>query len=184
MRGARRFPLPPRHPAGGRTAWRPAPRRSRIALRERTRHRAEAAWEIRWFTPLVETNLCGHATLATAHTLRRERGTDGALRFRSRYSGILTAHTQADGSITLDFPAAPGTQAPVPEGLSEALGERPEATFRTGALRDLLTVLPDEATVRAVTRGLPINKSSISVGITGEWGRARRSRRVVVPWSR
>ncbi|MFG2489055.1 PhzF family phenazine biosynthesis protein [Streptomyces virginiae] len=110
-----------------------------------------ADWEIRWFTPLVETNLCGHATLATAHTLRRERGAVGALRFRSRFSGILTAHTQEDGSITLDFPAAPGTEVPVPEGLPEALGVKPEATFRTGALRDLLTVLPDEATVRAVT---------------------------------
>lgn len=110
----------------------------------------DADWEIRWFTPLVETNLCGHATLATAHTLRRERGAVGALRFRSRFSGILTAHAHEDGRITLDFPAAPGTVSPLPEGLSEALGVKPEATFRTGALGDLLTVLPDEATVRAV----------------------------------
>ncbi|MCX4849439.1 PhzF family phenazine biosynthesis protein [Streptomyces sp. NBC_00893] len=114
----------------------------------------DADWEIRWFAPLVETNLCGHATLAAAHTLRRERGVVGALRFRSRFSGILTAHAHEDGSITLDFPAAPGTEVPVPEGLSEALGVKPEATFRTGALGDLLTVLPDEATVRAVTPDL------------------------------
>jgi PhzF family phenazine biosynthesis protein len=113
-----------------------------------------ADWEIRWFAPLVETNLCGHATLATAHTLRRERGVVGALRFRSRFSGILTAHAHEDGSITLDFPAAPGTEVPVPTGLSEALGVKPEAAFRTGALGDLLTVLPDEATVRAVTPDL------------------------------
>ncbi|MFJ8849313.1 PhzF family phenazine biosynthesis protein [Streptomyces sp. NPDC102437] len=113
-----------------------------------------ADWEIRWFAPLVETNLCGHATLATAHTLRRERGGVGALRFRSRFSGILTAHAHEDGSITLDFPAAPGTEVPVPTGLSEALGVKPEAAFRTGALGDLLTVLPDEATVRAVTPDL------------------------------
>ncbi|MFI8769101.1 PhzF family phenazine biosynthesis protein [Streptomyces sp. R-07] len=113
-----------------------------------------ADWEIRWFAPLVETNLCGHATLATAHTLRRERGIVGAMRFRSRFSGILTAHAHEDGSITLDFPAAPGTEVPVPTGLSEALGVKPEATFRTGALGDLLTVLPDEATVRAVTPDL------------------------------
>ncbi|MFH8517046.1 PhzF family phenazine biosynthesis protein [Streptomyces gelaticus] len=111
-------------------------------------------WEIRWFAPLVETNLCGHATLATAHTLRRERGVVGALRFRSRFSGILTAHAHEDGSITLDFPAAPGTEVPAPTGLSEALGVKPETAFRTGALGDLLTVLPDEATVRAVTPDL------------------------------
>ncbi|MFE7113698.1 PhzF family phenazine biosynthesis protein [Streptomyces sp. NPDC001890] len=113
-----------------------------------------ADWEIRWFAPLVETNLCGHATLATAHTLRRERGVVGALRFRNRFSGILTAQAHEDGSITLDFPAAPGTEVPVPEGLPEALGVKPEAAFRTGALGDLLTVLPDEATVRSVTPDL------------------------------
>ncbi|MWA08148.1 PhzF family phenazine biosynthesis protein [Streptomyces sp. BA2] len=113
-----------------------------------------ADWEIRWFAPLVETNLCGHATLATAHTLRRERGLVGALRFRSRFSGILTAHAHEDGSITLDFPAAPCTESPVPAGLLEALGVKPEAVFRTGALGDLLTVLPDEAAVRAVAPDL------------------------------
>ncbi|MGW5848885.1 PhzF family phenazine biosynthesis protein [Streptomyces sp. NPDC055254] len=110
----------------------------------------DADWEIRWFTPLVETNLCGHATLATAHTLHREGLTPGPVRFRSRFSGILTAHPREDGAVTLDFPAAPGTEVPVPRGLAEALGARPEATFRTGALGDLLTVLPDEAAVRAV----------------------------------
>ncbi|MQY09480.1 PhzF family phenazine biosynthesis protein [Actinomadura macrotermitis] len=107
-------------------------------------------WEIRWFTPLVETNLCGHATLATAHTLRRERGISGAVRFRSRFSGVLIAHANEDGTITLDFPAAPGSEIPVPDGLAEVLGTKPEAAFRTGALGDLLTVLPDEAAVRAV----------------------------------
>ncbi|MFJ4775962.1 PhzF family phenazine biosynthesis protein [Streptomyces sp. NPDC088762] len=109
-----------------------------------------ADWEIRWFTPLVETNLCGHATLATVHTMRREGLPTGRVRFRSRFSGLLSARAGADGSITLDFPAAPGTEVPVPAGLAEALGVRPEATLRTGALGDLLTVLPDEAAVRAV----------------------------------
>ncbi|MFD9356666.1 PhzF family phenazine biosynthesis protein [Streptomyces sp. NPDC060031] len=107
-------------------------------------------WEIRWFTPLVETNLCGHATLATAHTLRREGLLTGPVRFHSRFSGVLTARGEDDGSITLDFPAAPATEVPVPPGLAEALGVRPEAAYRTGALGDLLTVLPDEAAVRAV----------------------------------
>lgn len=109
-----------------------------------------ADWEIRWFTPLVETNLCGHATLATVHTLRREGLLTGPVRFRSRFSGVLTAHAGRDGSITLDFPAAPGTEVPVPPGLTAALGVAPVATLRTGALGDLLTVLPDEAAVRAV----------------------------------
>lgn len=115
---------------------------------------AEAEWEIRWFAPLAETNLCGHATLATAHVLRTDRGILGAVRFRSRYSGLLRTHADADGGITLDFPAAPGTETAVPEGLAEALGVVPQATFRTGALGDLLTVLPDEATVRAAAPDL------------------------------
>ncbi|MFB6617167.1 PhzF family phenazine biosynthesis protein [Streptomyces sp. NPDC085524] len=110
-----------------------------------------ADWEIRWFTPLVEAELCGHATLATAHTLRREGLlAGGSVRFRSRSHGVLIAHAAADGGFTLDFPAAQTQEVPVPAGLVEALGVRPEGTFRTGALGDLLTVLPDEAAVRAL----------------------------------
>ncbi|MFG2975584.1 PhzF family phenazine biosynthesis protein [Streptomyces sp. NPDC048331] len=132
-----------------------------------------ADWEIRWFTPLVEADLCGHATLATVHTLRREGLLSGGrVRFLSRSAGPLTAWAEEDeenagnagnegdegdegdgrghGRITLDFPAAPATEVPIPTGLADALGARPEATFRTGALGDLLTVLPDEATVRAL----------------------------------
>ncbi|MEV6975017.1 PhzF family phenazine biosynthesis protein [Kitasatospora sp. NPDC093806] len=110
-----------------------------------------ADWAIRWFTPVLEAELCGHATLATAHVLRTEHGVLGAVRFRSRKHGLLTAHTDADGSVTLDFPAAPATAAPAPAGLAEALGVTPDATLRTGALRDLLVVLPDEVAVRGVT---------------------------------
>ncbi|GGW97918.1 PhzF family phenazine biosynthesis protein [Streptomyces chryseus] len=111
---------------------------------------AEADWAIRWFTPLVEAELCGHATLATAHVLRTERGLVGRVRFSSRRHGILVADTAEEGDITLDFPAAPGAEVAVPPGLSEALGTEPEATLHAGSLGDLLTVLPDEATVRAV----------------------------------
>ncbi len=53
---------------------------------------AEADWALRWFTPEVETNLCGHATLATAHAMHNDRGTPGTVRFMSR-SGVLVAHT-------------------------------------------------------------------------------------------
>ncbi|WP_406083724.1 PhzF family phenazine biosynthesis protein [Streptomyces virginiae] len=119
---------------------------------------AEADWEIRWFTPLVEANLCGHATLATVHTLRRAGLlTGGPVRFLSRSGGLLTAWAEGDegnegedGEITLDFPSAPTSEVPIPAGLADALGVRPEATFGTGALGDLLAVLPDEAAVRAL----------------------------------
>lgn len=114
---------------------------------------ADADWALRWFTPTAESNLCGHATLATAHALHTDRATPGTVRFASQ-SGILIAHTRHDGTITLDFPAAPPTEAPAPDGLTGALGARPEATYRTGALGDLLAILPNEATVRALTPDL------------------------------
>ncbi|HEY3010817.1 MAG TPA: PhzF family phenazine biosynthesis protein [Micromonosporaceae bacterium] len=110
----------------------------------------DADWALRWFTATGESNLCGHATLATAHALHCDRGTAGTVRFSSP-SGVLIAHTRDDGTITLDFPAALPTEAPAPVGLADALGVQPEATYRTGALGDLLAILPDEATVRALT---------------------------------
>ena len=110
---------------------------------------ADADWALRWFTPVVESNLCGHATLATAHALQADRGGPGTVRFASR-SGVLVAHAGAGGRITLDFPAASPTEVPVPVGLVEALGAKPDAAYTTGALGDLLTVLPDEAAVRSV----------------------------------
>jgi PhzF family phenazine biosynthesis protein len=113
----------------------------------------DADWALRWFTPEVETNLCGHATLATAHAMHRDRGTPGTVRFMS-LSGVLVAHTADDGTITLDFPAAAVSEAPAPEGLAEALGATPQATYTTGALGDLLAVLDDEATVRALAPDL------------------------------
>jgi PhzF family phenazine biosynthesis protein len=109
----------------------------------------DADWALRWFTPAVETHLCGHATLATAHALHEDRGGPGTVRFSS-LSGVLVTHTRADGSITLDFPAAPAAEVPVPDGLIDALGARPEAAYATGALRDLLVVFGDEAAVRAL----------------------------------
>jgi PhzF family phenazine biosynthesis protein len=114
---------------------------------------ADADWALRWFTPEVETNLCGHATLATAYAMHRDRGTPGTVRFMSR-SGVLVAHTSQDGTITLDFPAAQLSEASAPDGLAEALGASPRATQATCALGDLLVVLDDEASVRTLAPDL------------------------------
>jgi PhzF family phenazine biosynthesis protein len=114
---------------------------------------AGADWALRWFTPTVETKLCGHATLATAHALHSDRSATGTVSF-STLSGVLLAHIDDDGTITLDFPAAPPTDAPVPDGLAEALGVKPEATYGTGILGDLLAVVGDESTVRALAPDL------------------------------
>jgi PhzF family phenazine biosynthesis protein len=111
----------------------------------------DADWALRWFTPVEETNLCGHATLATTHALRSDGRTNGAVRFASQVSGILVAHTsEDDDAITLDFPAATPEPTEAPEGLADALGAAPQATFKTRNVGDLLAVLDDEATVRGL----------------------------------
>lgn len=74
---------------------------------------------LRWFTPTVEVPLCGHATLASAHVLLRERGASGPVRFDS-LSGPLAVHEEG-GRLRLDFPANPPVEGPMPEGLAEAL---------------------------------------------------------------
>lgn len=109
----------------------------------------EADWALRWFTPTVEVDLCGHATLATAHALHSDRGTPSTVRFSSR-SGILIAHTRDDGTVTLDFPAAPVIAIPIPDGLPEALHAKPDAAYGTGALGDVLAVFHDEAGIRSL----------------------------------
>jgi PhzF family phenazine biosynthesis protein len=78
-------------------------------------------FRLRWFTPTVEVDLCGHATLATAHVLWEDGhlGCDQTARFQTR-SGLLTARRTGDW-IELDFPAEPAVPAPAPDGLAEAL---------------------------------------------------------------
>ncbi|MFK4869231.1 PhzF family phenazine biosynthesis protein [Streptomyces sp. CSMPJR101] len=111
----------------------------------------EADWALRWFTPAAEAAMCGHATLATAHVLFGTGAHDGPVRFATR-SGVLVATPREDGSITLDFPTAPLTPVPVPDGLAEALGAEPLCAFDTGPfVGDLLVELPDEKTVRTLT---------------------------------
>lgn len=69
----------------------------------------EGLWSLRWFTPICEVNLCGHATLAAAHVLLNERDVAlDLLRFQTR-SGELTAK-KMESSIELDFPLTPTSQ--------------------------------------------------------------------------
>src|SRR5689334_19882225 len=110
----------------------------------------EADYALRWFTPAVEVNLCGHATLATAHVLAAA----GAVRFRTR-SGVLTATAGDPGWYTLDFPTAPlSPVAPDPE-LLDVLGATPVSVHHTGPnTDDLLLELYDEKAVRDLTPDL------------------------------
>lgn len=82
-------------------------------------------YRLRWFTPKVEVDLCGHATLATAHVLWQLQmlGSGEAARFHTR-SGLLTCTRNGDW-IEMDFPAKLAVEVPAPAGLAEALGVTP-----------------------------------------------------------
>ncbi|MEU1307024.1 PhzF family phenazine biosynthesis protein [Streptomyces shenzhenensis] len=106
-----------------------------------------ADWALRWFTPVTEVAMCGHATLATAHVLHTTGAHEGPVRFATR-SGVLVATPDADGSITLDFPTAPLTPVAIPDGVAEALSAEPVAAFDTGPqVGDLLLELAVEKAV-------------------------------------
>ena len=112
-------------------------------------HRAADGYHLRWFTPGGEVDLCGHATLASAHVLWQ----DGHLapsdpaRFHTR-SGLLTAERRGI-EIVLDFPATPPTAAPAPPELVQALG-RTRTRWVGQSPFDLFVELEDEAAVRGL----------------------------------
>ncbi|MFJ6749087.1 MULTISPECIES: PhzF family phenazine biosynthesis protein [unclassified Streptomyces] len=111
----------------------------------------DADWALRWFTPAAEVNLCGHATLATAHVLATTGTATGTVRFRTR-SGRLTTTAGDDGQITMDFPTAPLTPVKVPRVVADALGAEIRSAYDTGpGVGDLLVELADEQTVRSLT---------------------------------
>ncbi|MFI6770885.1 PhzF family phenazine biosynthesis protein [Streptomyces sp. NPDC050355] len=115
----------------------------------------DADWALRWLTPATEVNMCGHATLATAHVLHTTgAATTGTVRFRTR-SGVLTTTAGDDGTITMDFPTAPLTPVEVPSLVADALGTEIRSAHDTGPdVGDLLVELADESSVRALSPDL------------------------------
>lgn len=88
-------------------------------------------FELRWFTPTVEVDLCGHATLVSAHVLWEAKRLDPteSARFHTRFRGLLTA-TRTGDAIELDFPADPPAPASLPDGLAAALGIEAKETMQ------------------------------------------------------
>lgn len=108
----------------------------------------EADFHLRWFTPVAEVDLCGHATLAAAHILFSERDwRDDTVRFSTEKAGILTVSRERDGGLQLDFPARPGREITVSDDVSDALEARPE---RLLLARDHMAVFASEAEVAAL----------------------------------
>jgi len=101
-------------------------------------------YELRWFTPSVEVDLCGHATLAAAWAVFRywQPALD-EVRFHTR-SGLLTVRRRGEW-LEMDFPARPAAPAQPPPGLIEALGLPPAEVWKA---RDYMAVYPSEDQVR------------------------------------
>ncbi len=134
-------------------------------------NRRADGFDLRWFTPLVEVDLCGHATLAAAHVLWEDKHlaeTEEA-RFHTR-SGLLRARLR-EGWIEMDFPAEPETRAPAPPGLEAALGVIPEYVGKNRfdylieieSENELRSLKPDVASLKAIpARGFIVTARSIN----------------------
>jgi PhzF family phenazine biosynthesis protein len=104
----------------------------------------DSSFDLRWFSPTVEIDLCGHATLASAHVLFRHLGyREAAIRFQTR-SGELTVTREGD-LLSLDFPSRPAVACELPADLLVGLGRHPEYIAKA---RDYLAVYETEKAVR------------------------------------
>jgi PhzF family phenazine biosynthesis protein len=107
---------------------------------------SDNGFRLRWFTPASEVDLCGHATLATAHVLFEHLGHAGpVIAFETR-SGVLTVRRKGN-LLEMDFPASPPTPYAGFELLSRALGRQPLEVLRAD---DYMAVFNDDATVRGI----------------------------------
>jgi PhzF family phenazine biosynthesis protein len=123
----------------------------------------DGAYDLRWFTPAVEVDLCGHATLAAAHVLWEDGHLpkDATARFHTR-SGLLSAVRRGDW-IELDFPATPAQPCEPPAGLLDALGT--SAAFVGRSCFDYLVELRDENTLRELAPDFQQLRSAGARGI-------------------
>jgi PhzF family phenazine biosynthesis protein len=125
-------------------------------------------FDLRWFTPSVEVDLCGHATLAAAHVLWEQgQATSKEIRFSTR-SGILKASREGD-AIELDFPLQPEVAAAPPPGLLDALGISARYVGRSqfdylvevGSEAELRGIVPDFKRLATVpVRGIIVTSAS------------------------
>jgi PhzF family phenazine biosynthesis protein len=107
------------------------------------------AYEIRWFTPNSEVDLCGHATLATAHVLFNHYGLAGEkIVFHTKERGTLGVIREGD-FLTLDFPADPPEKIDEPQKLIDAIGKTPVESYRGRS--DYLLIYHTQRDIEAIT---------------------------------
>jgi PhzF family phenazine biosynthesis protein len=123
----------------------------------------ELGYDLRWFTPLTEVVLCGHATLASAYVLFKcLRWPQQSIRFRTRKSGELIV-TKQKRLFEMDFPARLTYSLDAPAGLTEALCVNPQQVL--GSEEDLLVILDSEAAVRSVRPDFAVLDSITDRGV-------------------
>jgi PhzF family phenazine biosynthesis protein len=134
-------------------------------------------FDLRWFTPTSEVDMCGHATIASGHILM----TGGSVRFSTR-SGIMTV-TRRDGLLELDMRAARLTEVNEPE-LCAALGLPPGPAWLADGYNDAAIIeVADEAAVRAVTPDFAaLRKIHRMAVVTARGDRHDVASRVFVPY--
>lgn len=106
----------------------------------------ENGFHLRWFTPVSEVNLCGHATLAAAHVIFEILGYDQPVISFTTRSGELLVEKKGD-HLEMNFPASFPVVCQTPEVLIEALGQQPVEVLKA---EDYLVVFDSEETVRAI----------------------------------
>jgi PhzF family phenazine biosynthesis protein len=103
-------------------------------------------FDLRWFTPAIEVDLCGHATLASGYVLTHYLDYKGkVIQFDSKSGTLLVEHN--DDILTLDFPSRPGEKRATPEALVKGLGKQPHEVYLA---RDYLAVFPSQADILAI----------------------------------
>lgn len=107
---------------------------------------------LRWFTPKIEVDLCGHATLASAYVLLKHYfPAYSQVKFATRSGELIV--TRRGGQLAMDFPARPGERIPVSNEIIAALGATPTEAYLA---RDLLTIFSAESEVAALKPNLEL----------------------------
>lgn len=148
------------------SGWLPEQVMQRIAFENNLSETAfitagENNYGLRWFTPSVEVDLCGHATLAAAHVLLTEEGPgSGIISFETR-SGTVTVEL-LDRTLILDFPSRPAVKCSPPLGAARAFGKKPSEILKS---RDYLFVFNSEHDIRNMTPDFATMMNWESLGV-------------------
>lgn len=122
----------------------------------------DEGFHLRWFTPVFEIDLCGHATLASAHVLYQHLGYEGSIDFRTR-SGELHVERRED-KYFMQLPSRPPEKVAGPSNILEAMGTKPIEVYKS---RDYMLVYENEAQIREMQPKFDlINQWEEVVGVT------------------